>query len=92
MVAALRLAMRACGATGIRGLLKRSFDFRRIADKQCYMPDLLMPVGNALEDAVWYSWFTRASVSPKQSFVAPSLAQPRCDAPRRGVASHPLPA
>jgi len=59
MVAALRLAMRACGATGIRGLLKRSFDFRRIADKQCYRPDLLMPVGSALEDAVWILRFQR---------------------------------
>lgn len=44
MVAALRLAMRACGATGVRWLLKRSLDFRRMADKQCFMPDLLMPV------------------------------------------------
>ena len=45
MVAALLLVRWESGATGVRGLLRRSVDFRRITDPRWYLPILLlMPV------------------------------------------------
>ena len=45
MVAALLLVRRESSTTGVRDLLKRSVDFRRITDKRWYLPILLlMPV------------------------------------------------
>lgn len=42
MAAALLLVRRERGNAGVRGLLKRSFDFRRITDKRWYWPVLLL--------------------------------------------------
>ena len=42
MVAALPLVRRESGMAGVRGLLKRSFDFSRITDKRWYLPILLL--------------------------------------------------
>ncbi|MCY7304870.1 MAG: CPBP family intramembrane metalloprotease [Rhodoferax sp.] len=42
MVAALLLFNRESGMAGVRGLLKRSFDYRRITDKRWYLPILLL--------------------------------------------------
>lgn len=41
-VAALILVRRQPGRSGAKGFLKRSFDFRRIADKRWYLPILLL--------------------------------------------------
>ena len=42
MVAALLLVRRESGTTGVRNLLKRSVDFKRISDKRWYLPILLL--------------------------------------------------
>ena len=42
MLAALLLVRRDSGTTGVRNLLKRSFDFGRINDKRWYLPVLLL--------------------------------------------------
>ena len=42
MVGALLLVSRESGTTGVRNLLKRSVDFRRIPDKRWYVPILLL--------------------------------------------------
>ena len=42
MLAALWLVRRASGTTGVRNLLKRSVNFKRITDKRWYLPMLLL--------------------------------------------------
>ncbi len=42
MIAALLLVRRESGATGVRELLKRAIDFKRITDRRWYLPILLL--------------------------------------------------
>ncbi len=69
MVAALLLIFRDTKADGVTALLRRSLDFRRIADKRWYIPILLlMPgVSVAVYGLMW--WMGSALPAPQWSVV-----------------------
>ena len=78
MVAALLLVRRE-SSTGVRDLLKRSLDFRRITDKRWYLPILLlMPVVSVLVYGLMRGLDLPLPASPTQ---ARSIAQVLVDLP-----------
>ena len=83
MVAALLLVCRERGTTGGRALLKRSFDFRRIADTRWYLPVmLLMPLVSLVVYALMRGFgLPLPARVPQAQALAQVLAQVLADLP-----------
>jgi len=79
MIAALLLVRRESGMAGVRDLLKRSVDFKRITDKRWYLPILLlMPVVSLVVYALMGALHLPLPASPTQG---QSIAQVLADLP-----------